>query len=143
MFSKFLRFLIFIWCSIGSVSKSDQTVIANSLVIDKTLSRYNLVEIFTRKKTFWSDGRKIIVYTMPFDSIEHRLFTINVLNLSPYRYKTAVDSIVFSGLSTPTIELATESEMIYKLSTTPYSIGYISTDMFSNNNHEIIKINYE
>jgi ABC-type phosphate transport system substrate-binding protein len=140
-----VRLILFICClSLGiSLAYANQSVIANPIVPDKTLSHKEIVNIFTRKKTFWSDGRRIVVYTRLVDSIEHRLFIINVLNLSPFRYKAVINDVIFNGLNTPTIELATDAEMLMKISATPYSIGYTSTSIIVNNNSEIIKIKYD
>jgi hypothetical protein len=121
----------------------DITVIAQRDVPVRQIDNADIVSIFTRKQLFWPNGYKTVVFTKPLDSIEHKLFTINVLNLTPYRYKTILDGVVYSGNNSTIIEVASDNEMVLKLSSTPYSIGYINNLVMVHYNNGVVKIKYE
>lgn len=134
-----IKLLLLIFIMSSSFAR-EPIVIANQDVPEIKIPQFNLVNIFTRKQIFWSNGHKITVYTKPVDSIEHKIFTINVLNLTPFKYKTLLDSISYTGKNTPTIELKSDQEMIFKLSMTPFAIGYINNDLLFNDSQRLIHI---
>lgn len=122
---------------------SDITVAGNQTVSEVNLDHHDLVNIFTRKKVHWADGHKITVFIKDSESIEHKMFIMDVLNLTPYKYKTLVDTVVYSGENTPAIELSNDADMMRRLYNTPYSIGYFNYTIVINDSTGIIKIKYD
>lgn len=142
-----MKLIIYIFIFLFSVklasAENYPIVVSNSSTEDTTLTRLELVRVFTRRNSHWIDGHKITVFIKDMNSLEHRLFTMDVLNISPYKYKTLVDSVVYSGENTPPIELSNDNEMMSKLLSTPYSIGYLNYTIVINLPNNIIQINYE
>lgn len=144
---KYLQILTFvIWISISSTTHPDdlytRKVVANGYVVKRQWSRLELVDIFTRQKRWWLNGGKITVFTRVLDSVEHKMFVIDVLNLSPYQFKSKLDGAIYSGNNTPVIEVSSDEEMLLKLSLTPYSIGYINSTVMVNDKLNVIKVTY-
>lgn len=118
-------------------------VATNALAPDNNFQRDEIVKIFTRKKSHWSDGHKITVFVKDINSIEHKMFIIDILKITPFRYKSIVDSVIYSGENTPAIEISSDTEMIHKLSTTPFSIGYVNYTVMFNDSVHLVEISYE
>lgn len=97
------------------------------------LTREQVQQIYTRSVTHWADGLPIRVYSKPLDSLEHRDFVMNVLQLSPYRYKTLLEEKTFAGKATGVIELLSDEEMKTKVEVVPAAIGYINYELYVNN----------
>ena len=141
---KAIVFFILLICSTTYAETNTPVVIVQTAVVETKLDVPELVHIFTRKQMFWSDGHKIKVFTKKTDSIEHKLFTMNVLNLTPYHYRTLLDSVIYSGSNTSVIEVSSDEEMILKVSSTPYSIGYLNYNtIITNISADYITIHYE
>lgn len=138
-----IKILFVILLAISSILEAAPTVVSNSLTPDTEFRRDEIVRIFTRKKSHWSDGHKITVFIKDINSIEHKMFTIDILKITPYRYKSIVDSVVYSGENTPVIEISNDSEMIHKLYTTPYSIGYLNYTVIINDSAKVVQITYD
>lgn len=115
---------------------SDVSIVANDTVSDVKLSRLELIRIFTKNQKFWSDGHKITVFTKPISTLEHKMFVVTVLNLTLFKYKTLLESAVYSGQNTNIIEVDSDEEMLIRLSNTPYSIGYINYTIVANKNKQ-------
>lgn len=126
-----------------SIYASETTVAANETVPEIKMDKMDLVKIFTRKKSHWLNGHKIVVFIKNSESIEHKLFIMDVLHLTPFKYHTLVDSVVYAGENTPAIELSNDTEMMRRLSSTPYSIGYLNYSILINDSTGIIKIQYD
>jgi ABC-type phosphate transport system substrate-binding protein len=140
------QFLVLLLClaiDMRAVFAAEPQVLAEKNIADKQLSKYDLINIFTRKKQFWSDGHKIKVFTKPTDSLEHRMFTISVLNITPYKYRTLLDSVIYSGANNSVNEISSDAEMLTKLAATPYSIGYVNYTIIVNSNSQLIEIKYD
>jgi hypothetical protein len=91
----------------------------------KRISVDSLIEIFTHKTNVWIDGSPIVVIEFPENSIEHKLFVIQNLAMTPYQYKTRKERYLYRGRAIPPITVRTQQEMYIKLLSTNNSIGYI------------------
>lgn len=143
------RIKYFIFCALlffsNSINATDPVVIAEASLPETKLQKSDLVYIFTRQRMFWADGHKIKVFVKPSNSIENKLFAINVLNLSPYKYRSLLDSVIYAGLNTPADEVSSDEEMLLKISSTPYSIGYLNYHTVISNAYasEVMIIHHE
>jgi len=99
---------------------------------------FKLTNIFTRKTTKWvSTGAKITVFIRPINSIEHKLFVLQWLNLSNYRYKKLLQQNTFSGISSSVKTIISDEQMMIIIKSTPNSIGYVGDYMVWNDDSEI------
>ena len=103
-----------------------------------TLDRFALQKIFTKKITKWPDGRGIMVFIKPFNSIEHRDFVLNVLGISVYTYQQMLETQVYSGYASTVIEVLNDKQMIMKVENTPGAIGYINYEIYVGNKKVIV-----
>jgi ABC-type phosphate transport system substrate-binding protein len=94
----------------------------NKLLRDKLMVSY----IFTRKVTKWETGEKITVFTKPLDSIEHRYFLNQWLNMTSGKYRRELEGQTYSGRATGVKEVNTDEEMMVMVIQTPASIGYLN-----------------
>lgn len=93
------------------------------------LDNRQLADIFTRKQKYWEDGTKITVYIKPINSIEHKAFVVEWLQISHNSYRTKVDHEVYSGNNSGLIEVKSDEEMLIKVANTANSIGYIDNKL--------------
>lgn len=106
----------------------------NLIVLDRT----SLQKIFTRKVTRWPDGRNITVFIKPINSIEHKAFITNILQMRPFMYQQMLEQQIYSGKASSVVEINNDSQMIFKIESTPGSIGYIDYELYVENKKVII-----
>jgi ABC-type phosphate transport system substrate-binding protein len=125
---KILKILMLSMLSIIPVhtSFSDVQVVIpseyNALLRNKLMVSY----IFTRKVVKWETGEKITVFTKPLDSIEHRYFLNQWLNMTSGKYRRELEGQTYSGRATGVKEVSTDEEMMVMVMNTPASIGYLN-----------------
>lgn len=139
----FLVLFFIIEPTIITCAADDPTVIAQKQVELTSIEQSELIRIFTRKKVFWPSGQKISVFIKPQNSLEHKIFSINILNLSPYKYKSLTDSVVYSGSNNPPTEIESDEQMLSILARTPNSIGYVNYSIVINNDNQLMSIKVE
>lgn len=126
-----LKYLIMSLLLMSSIAFGvEPTVIGGT---DAKLTKFDrdiIIQIFTKKKKFWENGDKISVYIKPQNSIEHKLFVIDVLKLSPFSYKRMLESITYSGLNIPPIEVNSDEQMLTLIADTPNAVGYINHTVY-------------
>jgi ABC-type phosphate transport system substrate-binding protein len=92
------------------------------------ISRNGLSAIFKMRFLKWKDGTAITVFVLPDDNPLHKQFSKQILNVFPHQLRRIWNKAVFSGSGQAPITLKSVEEMKEKISTTPGSIGYLSTD---------------
>lgn len=102
------------------------------------MNRLMVQRIFTRKDTHWSNGDNIIVFIKPKESIEHKTFVANVLNMTLYRYQQSLETYTYSARALPAIEVSTDQKMLNAIHTHPGAIGYVNYQLLVND--KVIKI---
>jgi ABC-type phosphate transport system substrate-binding protein len=115
-------------------------VIAESSANVSEIEQFELIQIFSRKLLFWHGGQRITVFIKPQNSVGHKIFTMSILNISPYKYKTLLDTVVYTGNNIPPIEIKSDEEMLIKLQNTPYSIGYVNFSIVINSNNQYLTV---
>jgi hypothetical protein len=121
---------------------STQKVLVNGYINETQWNRIELIDIFSRKRISWPNGKKIVVFTRRLDTIEHKMFVIDVLNLTPFQFKSKLNDVIFSGQNTPVVETTSDEDMLLKISMTPYSIGYINSTVIINDRLNVVKVTY-
>ena len=89
----------------------------------------SLVDIFTHKSNTWIDGSPVVVLEFPENSIEHKLFVIQNLAMTPYQYKTRKERYLYRGRAIPPIIVKSQEQMYMKLMSTNNSIGYLKDNL--------------
>ena len=133
----FLKILFIFLLYIKMCVSAEPSVVLHSPANAKryrTMSQHELISIFSRKKLFWDDGSKITVFIKPLNSMEHKVFLLSSLSLTPYKFKVLLENIIYSGNNNPPIEVINDDDMLLKLTTTPNSIGYINYSIIVNDN---------
>lgn len=94
----------------------------SKMLTDKLMVSY----VFTRRITRWETGEHIKVFTKPVNSIEHRAFLNQWLDMTISRYKRELDRQLYAGKTTNIKEVSSDEEMIIMVLNTPASIGYLN-----------------
>jgi ABC-type phosphate transport system substrate-binding protein len=96
------------------------------------MRRITVQRIFTLKDTRWSNGDAITVFTKPLDSIEHKIFVTQVLNMSVYRYTQSILSATNTARAVPVTEVTNDQKMLIAIQSHPGSIGYVNYELLLN-----------
>ncbi len=116
-------------------SPGEATIIFSNYDLDNTIfmNRLMVQRIFTRRETRWSNGDSIIVFIKPMDSIEHRNFVSNTLNMTLYRYQQSLETYTYTARALPVTEVANDQQMLTAINTHPGAIGYVNYQLVMNN----------
>lgn len=90
------------------------------------ISRSLLRAIFGMRLRAWPDGTPVRVFVLHDDAPLHMDFCKSVLRMYPYQLRQNWDRLVYSGTGQPPIVVASEAELLAKVSTTPGAIGYVA-----------------
>lgn len=114
---------------LGTMSAyADIIVITNSETNVTAIGQNEIKDIYTGKKTVWDDGSKITFFMLEAGQTQDE-FLQKFVNKSQLQYSNFWRRELFLGKAAsmpPTCK--TMDEMIQKVSTTPNSIGYISSE---------------
>lgn len=115
-------------------NNTDPAIIFADINLADTLimNRIEVQRIFTRKEVRWNNGDDIIVFIKPMDSIEHRAFLANVLNMTLYKYQKSLDAVVYTAKALPVIEVSNDDKMRMAIHSHPGAIGYINYELIMN-----------
>jgi len=100
-------------------------IIANSQVPAERLTRTEIADIYQSRIGKWDDGQKIKVVMLKKGPI-HKVFTENIVKMTPMKLKTLWKKIMFSGAGILPKILKTEEKMVDFVAATQGAIGYIS-----------------
>ena len=101
-------------------------VIVNGSNTIGELSKSMLTRFFTKKVMEWDDGSEVLPIDLQRDSTVRRIFTQIVLQKDVASMVTYWTVQLFSGRSTPPVELETEEDILKYVQTNKGAIGYIS-----------------
>lgn len=135
------RILLTLTLWLVAINNVGAEVIVHSAPTEERLSAsqsLKLTNIFTRNTTKWSStGARITVFIRPINSIEHKTFVLQWLNLTNYRYKKLLQQNTFSGTASNVKTIYSDEQMMVIIKTTPNSIGYVGDYMVWNDDSEI------
>ena len=111
-----------------SGGQADPEIIFSNYTLEDTLfmNRAAVQRIFTRKDVRWSNGKSIIVYTKPIDSVEHKAFVAHTLNMSLYRFQRELESSTYSAKAIPLNVVYNDNAMIREIKSHEGAIGYVN-----------------
>ena len=104
--------------------KAAEIVVNNSVPVG-TYSLNKIRAIFSMRQRYWSNGERIIVFTLFDKHPLHKSFTKKKLNMFPHQLRRVWDRLVFSGTGQAPTIVETEEEMLGKIAMTPNAIGYL------------------
>lgn len=121
-----LILLLFLILPVNLWPKGGPVIVVNE--VDKVISINEEMakRIFTLKEERWPDGDVIKVFIHPIDSVEHRIFLEDRLNMSVYQYKTQIDKPVYGAKPFNLSEVSTEAKMVAAILKTKGGVGYIN-----------------
>ena len=88
-----------------------------------SLSRKELLAIYTMRQRYWPNGTAITVYMLT-DLQSHQAFCKQRLKVFPHQLRSRWDRLIYSGTGIAPNEVHSEAEMISKIEQNPGSIGY-------------------
>ena len=100
-------------------------IIVNKTVPQQYYSLDDIRVIFMMRITQWSNGAGIKVFVLADNHPSHRNFVKNKLHSTHYRLRKYWERLVFSGTGDEPIKVDSLTQMLHKVATTPYAIGYI------------------
>ena len=104
---------------------ADIAPVKNEVPSKYTVTRQEVLWMYTMKTRFWTDGTRITVFYLPQDTAEHRNFCRSVLQIGTDQFNELVMSHINGGNASYFRQVNTVHEMYYKVSVTPGSIGYV------------------
>lgn len=117
-------FLIVIAMLLGAPRWSRADFVVNTSIISNEFTRDDLVQIFLfLRKYEFRQGVKLTVVLPPPTSYLFKSLASNELGMSSSQYYASIVAKMSDGSATP-IFASSESEVLIKVASTPYSIGY-------------------
>lgn len=110
---------------VGSAAlAADYVVVANKETPVTVVSQKDLKNMYLGKKTTWSDGSRVTVFTR-LDSDINKPFLKQVVNKTPQQYSTYWKKSLFTGTGLPPKDFASDAELKAAIAATPGAVGYI------------------
>ena len=100
-------------------------VIANPNTPVREITVYELREIFTLKKPYWSNGQRVRLFIFQSDSLVAKRFITEVLQMSPTMYNDIIERSYSVGKTNLPMAVVSQENMIIKVMITPGGIGYV------------------
>lgn len=104
---------------------ADYVVIVNKSNPATVASQGDVKNYYLGKKTSWSDGSPIIVFTQDSSDV-HVGFMKQMVRKSPQQYATYWKKSLFTGTGLPPKDFASDDDMKQAVAAQPGAIGYIS-----------------
>lgn len=102
-------------------------VIASPRVSDAAITIKQLADIYTLKKTFWSNNTLVVPVNREASSEERERFSLDVFNLSPRELSEYLDRLRFEGKLPPVVQTSDQAVLGF-VRKVPGAIGYINAD---------------
>jgi len=117
--------LLIIGLLLAPLCHSDEVVvIASPQVPDSSISIKKLADIYSMKKTLWSDGTPVSPVNREASSQLRERFTELVFNLSPQELAEYFDQLKFQGKLPPLVQTSNQAVLGFVRSV-PGAIGYV------------------
>lgn len=117
--------LVFVLLSVSSVALAgDYVLITDNSNPVTTISAKDVKNIYLGKKTVWSDGSHITVFTQTTSGI-NRDFMKEMARKTPQQYATYWKKSLFTGTGLPPKDFSSDDAIKAAVAAKPGSIGYI------------------
>lgn len=120
----FLKISILLLALICFKSHSMHVITHHSVKIE-SLSSSQLRRIYSMRQIRWPNNEAIVVYVLPSQHPVHKIFSKDMLHIFPYQLDRIWNKLTFSGLGVAPRIVKSQAELIYAVSTTRGSIGYV------------------
>lgn len=111
----------------GCSSVNAAEIVVNQTVPSKQYTLTEVRAVFMMRQRFWPNGEQIKVFTLSDSDLLHKDFVKKNLNMFPHQLRRVWDRMLFSGTGAIPVQLDSEQEMIDKIASTPYAIGYLNS----------------
>ncbi len=85
----------------------------------------DLRSIFSMRTRYWANGEKIRVFVLPDNNPVHKTFVKQKLQMFPHQLRRTWNRMTYTGTGQPPVTVDSMAEMLEKIKSTKYSIGYI------------------
>ncbi|TYK64629.1 phosphate ABC transporter substrate-binding protein [Colwellia echini] len=116
--------LLLTLCLTSSLVFADVAVIVNT-ANDSQISDDDIQRMFLGKNKSFSNGESVVAINLDSGNEQRGEFEEKVLGKSSSQVKAYWSKLIFSGKAKPLEEVASDSEVISLISSTPNAIGYI------------------
>ena len=118
--------LMFTLLSVSSVAlAADYVLITDNSNPVTTISAKDVKNIYLGKKSVWSDGSHITVFTQIGSSV-NKVFMKEMARKTPQQYSTYWKKSLFTGTGLPPKDFSTDEAVKAAVAAKPGAIGYIS-----------------
>ncbi len=124
--NKIEPFILCVVLSLFTFSVPAVEVIINAETMDQITDQNELRSIFSLRKRTWSNGKKIRVFVLPDNNVIHKAFVKEKLHMFPHQLRRTWNRMTYTGTGQPPIIVYSVPEMLEKIKTTPYAIGYLN-----------------
>jgi ABC-type phosphate transport system substrate-binding protein len=101
-------------------------IVGNPGTTPDGISKTDLARIFLKKKTKWSDGRAAVPVGQKRAPELRKLFSSEILGMTPDMVESHWQAQVFSGRGTPPRALGGDVGVLDYVRRTPGAVGYVS-----------------
>lgn len=106
----------------------DFKVIVNAANPLSTMSRNQTARLFLKKEERWSNGFAVTVVDLATDHPARKAFSREVLGKETSAVEAYWRKLIFSGMGSPPLKLATDTEVVTFVGKNVGSIGYVAGD---------------
>lgn len=103
-------------------------VIVNSSNPLATMSRSEMAKVFLKKEERWKNGFAITVVDLATDHPARMAFSRAVLGKEPDAVEAYWRKLIFSGMGSPPLKLASDAEVVAFVSKNVGAVAYVSRD---------------
>ena len=127
LLAKVFRQLILLLCFTGF---SLQAALASDIIINaqnqqQSISRNELLSIFSMRQRYWRDGTPVTVFVLK-DANAHSEFCKKNLRIFPHQLRSRWDRLVYSGTGVAPTEVDSVDQLIQRVAQIRGAIGYIN-----------------
>jgi ABC-type phosphate transport system substrate-binding protein len=112
--------------SVVAAQYADLKIVGNPGTTPDGISKADLTRIFLKKKTKWPDGRSVEPVGQKRAPELSRLFSNEILGMTPDMVESHWQAQVFSGRGTPPRALGGDVGVLDYVRRTPGAVGYVS-----------------
>lgn len=127
MTNRLATFLFLLLTTVGHAEVNDVLAIANSTYTGSNITKAEIRSLYLMKTRHLFNGESVVLFQLPRTHASHIQFVRSVLGMSPEQYSSEWNRIVNSGAATSVRYVTTKAEMLYRISITPNSIGYMDS----------------
>lgn len=119
----------------GLAAENQVVLIANPQLTIDAIPRDTARAIFAMRQRTSPHGEALHVMVLPDDHPVHARFAKGLLGVYPHQLRLAWDRMVFSGTGQAPERVASQTEMLKQVATTPGGLGYVERGYLDDSVH--------